>query len=133
MAHKCELRGKAEDQATEDGTMSQFPTKASAWRAAKALRHSLENQVSTSTAAPTVIRLVEQYRTEKMPKRTMTRQGYNTWLNHYIVPTWGNCTLQELQARPIDLWMQSLNARSQEQGSHPWPCSRSVGLRNVAR
>jgi integrase len=44
-----------------------------------------------------------------MPKRTMTRQGYNTWLNHYIVPTWGSCTLQELQARPVDLWLRSLN------------------------
>jgi len=91
------------------GTMSQFPTKASAWRAAKALRHSLENQVSISSATPTVTRLVEQYRAEKMPKRTMTRQGYNTWLNHYIVPTWGNCKLQELQARPVDLWLQSLD------------------------
>lgn len=43
-----------------------------------------------------------------MPKRVMTRQGYNTWLNHYIVPTWGNSSLQELQARPVDLWLQSL-------------------------
>jgi integrase len=38
----------------------------------------------------------------------MTRQGYNTWLNQYIIPKWGDCTLQELQARPIDLWLQSL-------------------------
>jgi integrase len=90
------------------GAMSQFPTRASAWRAAKALRHSLENQVSISNAAPTVNTLVEQYRAEKMPKRTMTRQGYNTWLNHYIVPAWGSRTLQELQARPVDLWLQSL-------------------------
>lgn len=38
----------------------------------------------------------------------MTRQGYNTWLNGYIIPRWGDCTLQELQARPVDLWLQSL-------------------------
>jgi integrase len=91
------------------GTMSQFPTKASAYRAAKPLRDALENQVSISNATPTVTNLVELYRAEKMPKRTMTRQGYNTWLNHYIAPTWGSCTLQELQARPVDLWLQSLN------------------------
>jgi hypothetical protein len=29
-------------------------------------------------------------------------------VDHYIVPTWGNSTIQELQARPIDLWLQSL-------------------------
>ena len=90
------------------GTVSQYPTKASAWRAAKALRHSLENQVTINNAVPTVTTLVEQYRSEKMPKRAMTRQGYNTWLTHYIVPTWGDCTLEELQARPVDLWLQSL-------------------------
>ncbi len=43
-----------------------------------------------------------------MPRRTMTRQGYNTWLNGYIVPKWGDSNLQELQARPVDLWLQSL-------------------------
>jgi integrase len=93
------------------GTMSQCPTKASAWKAAKSLRDAVENQtrVNLNKAAPTVSTLVEQYRVEKMPKRTMTRQGYNTWLNHYIIPTWGNCPLQELQARPVDLWLQSLD------------------------
>ncbi len=38
----------------------------------------------------------------------MTRQGYNTWLNHYILPKWGPCPITELQARPVDLWLQSL-------------------------
>ena len=32
------------------GTMSQYPTKASAWRAAKPLRDAVENQVSISTS-----------------------------------------------------------------------------------
>ena len=36
------------------GTMSQFPTKASAWRAAKPLRDAVENRVSVSNATPTV-------------------------------------------------------------------------------
>jgi integrase len=91
------------------GTVGQYPTKASAWRAAKALRDAVENQTTISRNVPTVNTLVEQYRQEKMPERAMTRQGYNTWLNQYIVPTWGDCALQELQARPVDLWLQSLS------------------------
>ena len=96
------------------GTTKEYPTKASAWRAAQPLRQMVENQAKVSNAVPavnnsTVKTLVELYRTEKMPKRAMTRQGYNTWLNHYIVPTWGDCALQELQARPVDLWLQSLS------------------------
>jgi integrase len=90
------------------GAVSLYPTKASAWRSAKILRDAVENQGRVSNNAPTMLTLVEQYRVEKMPRRVMTRQGYNTWLNQYIIPTWGDCTLLELQARPVDLWLQSL-------------------------
>src|SRR5262249_26335915 len=55
---------------------------------------------------------VAQYRAERMPRRAMTRQGYNTWLNQYILPKWGECPITELQARPIDLWLQSLTLSS---------------------
>jgi hypothetical protein len=90
------------------GTMSQYPTKASAWRAAKPLRDAVENQVSISTAAPTVNKLVEQYRTEKMPKRSDTRRSYNVWLRNHIIPKWGECVLSDVQARPVELWLESL-------------------------
>ncbi len=90
------------------GSGRDFPTKASASMAAKPLMDAMENQVRPNSNLPTVRALVEQYRAEKMPQRTMTRQGYNTWLNHYIIPTWGDRMIQELEARPIDLWLQSL-------------------------
>jgi integrase len=89
------------------GTVRQFPTKVAAWRAAEPLRHALDNK-TISAHNWTVCTLVEQYRTEKMPRRAMTRQGYNTWLNHYIIPKWGDCSIQELQAKPVELWLQSL-------------------------
>jgi len=90
------------------GTAQQFPTKASAWRAAEPLRKQLDQTVRNDEPEPTVRSLVDRYRTERMPRRTMTRQGYNTWLNGYIIPKWGDCALPELQARPVDLWLQSL-------------------------
>ena len=67
------------------GTVRQYPTKASAWRAAKALRHSLENQV-VSNPAPTLSTLVEQYRAEKMPQRLDTNRGYESWIRVHILP-----------------------------------------------
>jgi len=92
------------------GTKSQYPTKASAWRAAKSLRDAVENQVTITitNAAPTVNTLVEQYRQEKMPTRHDTRGGYESWLRVYILPKWGNHTITELQARPVELWLESL-------------------------
>jgi integrase len=90
------------------GTISQYPTKASAWRAAKPLRDAVENQVTITNAAPTVNTLVEQYRKEKMPTRHDTRGGYESWLRVYILPKWGDHTITDLQARPVELWLASL-------------------------
>src|SRR5438045_2395086 len=84
------------------GTKKEYPTKAAAWKAVPA------EAPPKAGHTPNVGALVEEYRVEKMPRRAMTRQGYDTWLNHYIVPTWGNSSLQDLQARPVDLWLRSL-------------------------
>lgn len=90
------------------GTVKQYPTKAAAWRAAKVLRDAVENQVCSINTAPNVSTLVEQYRAEKMPRRLDTRGGYESWLRVYILPKWGDHTVTELQARPVELWLQSL-------------------------
>ena len=94
------------------GTAREFPTKASAWQAAAPLRRKLERTLeqtsSSDELALSVRSLIEHYRIERMPRRVMTRQGYSTWLNRYIIPKWGDCALQQLQARPVDLWLRSL-------------------------
>lgn len=92
------------------GTLSQYPTKASAWRAAKTLRDAVENQtqVNPSSTAPTVSTLVELYRIEKMPTRHSTRHGYNAWLKNHVIPKWGACDITDVQARPVELWLHSL-------------------------
>jgi integrase len=91
------------------GTLRQYPTKASAWNAIQGFERLLENPVQIVNKAATVSTLVEQYRAEKMPRRVMTRQGYNTWLNWYILPKWGDHSIDQLEARPVELWLQSLN------------------------
>ena len=90
------------------GTTSQYPTKASAWRAAQTFQASPENQVKVACKEPTVNTLIEQYRAEKMPKRADTRRAYEVWLRNHILPRWGDCPLTELQARPVELWLESL-------------------------
>jgi hypothetical protein len=61
-------------------------TKTSAWKAAKPLRDALETKPKTTISSMTVRTLVEQYRAEKMPKRTSTRRSYDLWLENYILP-----------------------------------------------
>ena len=101
------------------GPMSQFPTKASAWRAAKPLRDAVETKTTVNPVltAPTVSTLVEQYRAEKMPTRFSTRRGYNAWLNNHVLPRWGACEITELQARPVELWLQSVSLSPKSRAS----------------
>ncbi|MCU1271140.1 MAG: site-specific integrase [Acidobacteriaceae bacterium] len=87
------------------GSLRDFPTKASAWKAAKELRHSLETK---RTTAPTVNLLVEQYRAEKMPQRLDTNRGYESWIRVHILPRWGQNLITDLQARPVEMWLESL-------------------------
>ena len=89
------------------GTVHHFLTKASAWRAAKALRQMLES-TKIGSNAPTVKALIDKYRVEKMPSRSDTRRAYEVWLRNHIIPKWGNCALSDVQARPVELWLESL-------------------------
>ena len=93
------------------GTLAEYPTKAAAWKAAKPLRDAVENKTMTTSSkptAPTVNTLIESYRVEKMPKRKDTRRSYDVWLRNHIIPKWGSSVLSDLQARPVQLWLESL-------------------------
>lgn len=87
------------------GSLREFPSKAAAERAAEPLRRLLNKPLQT---VPTVQELVEQYRVEKMPQRHSTRRGYNAWFDNHILPKWGVFPVSQLQARPVELWLQSL-------------------------
>jgi integrase len=90
------------------GAMRDYPTKASAWKAAKPLMRMLETPVNRNATRLTVQNLVNHYREEKMPQRISTRLGYEAWLKNHVLPRWGGCPLTDLQARPVELWLHSL-------------------------
>lgn len=88
------------------GTKQDFPTKTAAWKAVKPLT---EETIPVSTAVPTMKVMIGCYRAEKMPLRASTRRGYDTWLENYILPRWGDSPITDTQARPVELWLQSLD------------------------
>lgn len=99
-----------EDGKRRSKVLGRFPTKAAAWKAAKPLRDDLETPTKTqdNPGVPTVSTLVEQYRTEKMPQHPSTQRGYDAWLDNHILPRWGDSLLTDVQARPVELWLQSI-------------------------
>lgn len=88
--------------------LGRFPTKSAAWRAAKPLRDGLEHKPQHNSGVPTVGALVEQYRAEKMPDRKDTRRTYGSWIRLHILPRWGQHFITDLQARPTEMWLESL-------------------------
>ncbi len=89
--------------------LGRFNTKADAWKAAKPLRDALETDRRVIPGVPTVKTLLEHYRTEKMPTRKDTKRGYESWIRVHILPNWGERPITDLQARPVELWLESLN------------------------
>ena len=87
------------------GKLSDFPTRALAWREAESLRFALEKPAGKSG---TVKQLIENYKREKMPQRFSTRLAYQAWLNNHVLPRWGSCKIWDLQARPVELWLRTL-------------------------
>ena len=96
------VNGKRRSQTI--GPKQQYPTKAAAQKAAQALKAPVAKPVT----ALTVSALIESYRAEKMPKRISTRRAYEVWLTNHIIPKWGVCSLSDVQARPVELWLDSL-------------------------
>ncbi len=96
------------------GTRSQYPTKSAACRAADAIAS--PPHVSPMVV-PTIGALVELYRREKMPKRFSTRRSYESRLKNHVIPRWGECVITELQARPAELWLESLDLTPRGKGA----------------
>ncbi len=90
------------------GTLKELPTKGAAWDAAQASFPNTECP-QTASGIPPVEILINHYRQEKMPERFSTHRGYESWIRNHVLPKWGNCIITELQARPVELWLEGLS------------------------
>jgi integrase len=92
------------------GTKREYPTKAAAWGAAKPFISAMEQQVNHPQDAKSLLvaDVVKLYRKEKMPTRIDTRRSYESWFSNHILPRWGEYQLTALQARPVEMWLDTL-------------------------
>jgi integrase len=103
-----------DDGKRKSKVLGRFPTKAAAWKAAKPLPDDLEKPPHLSV--PTVSTLVEQYSKEKMPKRKDTSRTYQSWIRLYVLPKWGAGPITDVQARTVEMWLESLNLAPKSRG-----------------
>lgn len=87
------------------GTKQEFSTKAMAWQEAERLQLLPEKPVDE---ANTLRALAARYEAERFPSRHDTARTYRSWLRKHILPKWGTTLVSEIQPRPVELWLRSL-------------------------
>jgi integrase len=88
------------------GTLQEYPTRGAAWLAVHAL-FSPESE-TIQNGETTVKALAARYEAERFPSRHSTARVYRSWLHNYILPEWGDKSVSEIQPRPVELWLRSL-------------------------
>ena len=62
----------------------------------------------TETTGDTVRSVIARYEAERMPSRQSTARVYRSFLNNHILPKWADTRIQDVQPRPVELWLREL-------------------------
>jgi integrase len=90
------------------GTVEKYATEAEAWKAAEALRLSL-NPDNVQQRIVTLGALLDRYIAEDLPERNSTARFYLAWLNRYVRPKWGEYPLSMIKPFAVEQWLKSLD------------------------
>jgi len=52
--------------------------------------------------------VIARYEAERMASRHSTARVYRSFLNNHILPEWGDTLIQDVQPRPVELWLREL-------------------------
>lgn len=86
------------------GTKQEFPTKATAWKQVS----SLEVGSPKTQNGDTMQDVITRYKVERMPSRKSTARVYSSFLKNHVSPKWGDTLIQDVQPRPVELWLREL-------------------------
>jgi integrase len=86
------------------GNKQQYPTKAAAWDAVE-----VPKPASTVPKHETMRAVITRYEVERMPSRLSTAYTYRSYLKNHVLPKWGDTPIQDLQPRPVELWLRGLD------------------------
>src|SRR3974390_3161686 len=89
------------------GTKQEFPTKAAAWREVERLQ--IRTTPKPEPTGSIVRDVISRYQVERMPSRKSTARVYGSFLKNHITPKWGDTLIQDVQPRPVELWLRELH------------------------
>jgi integrase len=95
------------------GLVSEYTSKAKAWKAAEPILRRLNASVGQ---LKTFGDLIDRYEAEAMPERHSTRQGYKSMIRFHIRPRWGSTPLEDVRAYEVRAWLMGLPCGSVRKG-----------------
>jgi integrase len=109
------------------GPVSEYPTEASARKAAEALRMTINEASPKVTQRPiSVSALIKHYiehelcaGDEEEAKSFATQRTNQDFLRLYITPQWGNCKLREVRSVAVEKWLKNFTKENGEPYSRP--------------
>ena len=97
------------------GTVLTLPTEVAALKAAHALRIDANQQTPQTESGPsTIAELVAHYRLKELAgdsngrKEFSTRDGYECYLDNWILPRWQNHKLNQVKPVAVEAWLDSI-------------------------
>jgi integrase len=97
------------------GTVLTLPTEVAALKAAHALRIDANQQTPQAESGPsTIAELVAHYRLKELTgdsngrKAFSTRDGYECYLDNWILPRWQNHKLNQVKPVAVEAWLDSI-------------------------
>jgi integrase len=98
------------------GTVDEYPTESKAQQAASGLRITINQEKPREIQSPiTVSDLIHHFKESELKASTdwegkaySTRVAYAYFLDHWIKPRWGECSLRDVRTIAIEQWLRGL-------------------------
>lgn len=101
--------GKTVRRKMQVGSLEEYPNESAAQAATDALRLTVNNQSKRKNLSKTTLNtLWEHYALEELPlKQISTQDIYTIVVKHWVLPRWGNLTLQEVRTVEVERWLRA--------------------------
>ena len=98
------------------GTLQEYPTEAAARKSDTVRAMILRINAEHTVGAVTVGALIARYEKEEMPARYSTRESYQSYLDNYIRPRWGDVPIARVRAMAVEDWLKFLKLAPKTRG-----------------
>lgn len=86
------------------GNKQQYPNKASAWAAVKAMTI----PAPTPRNGETVAEIAASYKLHRMSEHHETARVNSSFLDNHVLPKWGSTLIRNIAPQPVELWLKGL-------------------------